>query len=94
MAVFLIALPDPNSDLEVKIAQTFPAIRHLKISDTLFLVKPDVSSAHAIQDQLGISLEEVAPNGLVVEISRENTTGVLPRPAVRWFKEALGKDES
>ena len=53
-----------------------------------------VLSAHAVKDQLGISVEEGAANGMVVEISRENTTGVLPRPAVRWFKEALGKDES
>lgn len=53
-----------------------------------------VLSAHAVKDQLGISLEEGAPNGMVVEISRENTTGVLPRPAVRWFKEALDKGES
>ena len=92
MAVFLIAVPSPNPDLALKISETFNAAKHVKVSDTLFMVKPDVDSIHAVRDQLGISSEsENAPIGMVVRITSENATGVLPRAAVEWYLSAVSE---
>ena len=88
MAVFLIALTEPAPDLEVKLTSIFPAMSHIKITDTLYMVKPDVASVHALRSVLGISTDDDAPSGMVIKISNDNTTGILPAVVVDWYRGA------
>ena len=94
MAIFIVALISPDEEIKSKIQQSFPAASHLKLTDTLFMVKPQVSSVHAVCEQLGISAGEDSSSGLVVEISDKNATGVLPSAFVDWYREARRVDRS
>ena len=93
MAVFLIALTKENEGLQDRIEKNYPASAHVKITDTLYMVKPSVASMHAISNEVGISADANAPSGMVIKISNENVTGVLPATIVEWYKEAMSENQ-
>ena len=88
MSIFLIALIEPDDEVWRVVREEW-ADHHEMLSDAMAFVRPPgVSTPNTVKERIGISPEEDAPTGIVVEISPGSVSGALPTRSVEWLRAA------
>ena len=87
MSIYLIALTEPSDEIYEKTEKLGDAFR---LTPTLYLAKPRIATPDSLQEQLGIRPnEEGAPSGLIIDMVKGLSVGVIPKAAADWYHGAL-----
>lgn len=87
--IYLVALMKPDKAVRDNIV-TMYTNHHYPISDTVLLISDDdKDKAAAIKAQIGISVGDDKPSGIVTRIDTD-FSGVLPSTAIDWWNDELG----
>ena len=88
MASYLIAVTDGIENVLKTVKVKWPD-RYYHIEPNLIMISvPGISSPNTIKESIGISTNDDSPSGLVTLLKESTAAGVLPMPAVDWYRAA------